>query len=151
MTFLEGVSWCRQLCDALTHARAARRDECFVFIERFVQGLILFLEIPAEHVRLVSADGSCDAGPLTVSTASSLAEDGFWNTGLHLTFCGEAPGTSSVAVLLVLHVKKKEEKFLFKLFSEGPEIEIADGPGADPLPAYDFVFQQLLASLRAHS
>jgi hypothetical protein len=148
----DGVSRYRQLCDALAHARAARaaqRDECFAFIERFVQGLIRFLNIPAEHVRLAPADGARDAGPLTVSAASSLAEDGFWNTGLHLTICAEAAGTPSVAVPLVLHIKKQETRFLFKLFSEGPEIEIADGPGADPSPAYDFVFQQLLNSLRA--
>jgi hypothetical protein len=149
---LKDVSRYRQLCDALSHSRAARasqRDECFAFIERFVQGLIRFLKIPPEHVRLAPPDGSRDEGPLTVSAASSLAEDGFWRTGLHLTICGPAPGALSVVVALVLHVKKREKNFLFKLCSDGPAIEIPDASDTDSSPAYDFVFQRLLTSLRA--
>ena len=142
----------RQLVDALSYSRAARasqRDQCFAFIERFVQGLIGFLTIPSDHVRLAPPDGPHDEDALTVSAASSLAEDGYWRTGLHLTINGQAPGKLSVVVALVLHIKKQEEHFLFKLCSNGPAIEIPDAPDADTSLAYDFVFQQLLTSLGA--
>jgi len=141
-----------QLCDALVHSRALRvseRDECFAFIERFVQGMIRFLKIPPHRVKLAAPDGQHDEGPLTVSAASSLGEDGFWQTGLNLTVCDQAPGAVSVVVTLVFHIRKKEKTFLFKLFSDGPALEIPDARDADPSPAYDFVFRQLLASLRA--
>lgn len=149
---LNDVSRYRQLCEALSHARAARasrRDECFAFIERFVQGLIRFLKIPPEFVRLAPPDGRRDEGALTVSAASSLGEDGFWRTGLHLTICGRAPRTCSVVVALVLHTKKQGEHFHLKLSSEGPEVSIRDVPDADFSPAYDFVFQRLLSSLQS--
>jgi hypothetical protein len=84
-----------QLCDALSHSRAARasqREECFSFVERFVQGSIRYLEIPPDLVRLALPDASLDEAPLTVSGASSLAEDGFWQTGLNLTIRGERGG-----------------------------------------------------------
>ena len=49
-----------QLCDALAQTRAervARRDECFAFIERMVQGLIEHLKIPSDLVRLTPPSG----------------------------------------------------------------------------------------------
>jgi len=140
-----------QLCDALSHSRAARasqRDECFSFVERFAQGLIQFLEIPPDLVRLALPDGSLDEAPLTVSGASSLAEDGFWQTGLNLTIRGRAGRSPSVVVTLVLHVKKKDGVFSFKLLPDGPILRIADTPDADLSPAYDLVFQQLLTWLQ---
>ena len=141
-----------QLCDALSHSRAARasqRDECFSFVERFAQGLIQFLEIPPDLVRLALPDGSLDEAPLTVSGASSLAEDGFWQTGLNLTIRGRAGRSPSVVVTLVLHVKKKDGVLSFKLFPDGPILRIADASGADLSPAYDLVFQQLLTWLHS--
>lgn len=144
-------SRCGQLCDALSHSRAARasrRDECFSFVEHFVQGLIRFLEIPSDLVRLAHPDGPRDEAPLTVSGASSLAEDGFWRTGLNLTIRGRAGRSPSVVVTLVLHVKKNGE-FSFKLFPDAPVLRIADAPDANLSPAYDLVFQQLLTWLRS--
>ena len=141
-----------QLCDAFSHSRAARasqREECFSFVERFVQGLIRYLEIPPDLVRLALPDGPLEEAPLTVSGASSLAEDGFWQTGLNLTIRGRAGRSPSVAVTLVLHVKKKDGVFSFKLFSDGPILRIDDAPDADLSPAYDLVFQQLLTWLRS--
>jgi len=141
-----------QLCDALSDSRAARasqRDECFSFVERFVQGLIRFLEIPPEFVRLALPDGSRDEAPLTVSGASSLADDGFWRTGLDLTIRGRAKRSPCVVVTLVLHVKKQDGEFSFKLFPDAPTLRIADAPEADLSPAYDLVFQQLMTWLRS--
>jgi hypothetical protein len=141
-----------QLCDALSHSRAARasqREECFAFVERFVQGLIQYLEIPPDLVRLALPDGSLDEAPLTVSGASSLGEDGFWQTGLNLTIRGRAGRSPSVAVTLVLHVKKKKGLFSFKLFADGPILRIDEAPDADLSPAFDLVFQQLLTWLRS--
>ena len=142
-----------QLCDALSHSRAARaskREECFSFVERFVQGLIRYLEIPPELVRLALPDASPDEAPLTVSGASSLAEDGFWQTGLNLTIRGRSGRPPSVVVTLVLHVKKNGV-FSFKVLPEGPVLRIDDAPDADLSPAYDLVFQQLLTWLQSRA
>jgi hypothetical protein len=139
-----------KLCAALARARAervARRDECFAFIERFVQGLIRFLKVPPDRVQLAPADGAAPNGPLTVGAASSLAEDGYWKTGLHFTIGGDAPGAVSVVVALVLHIKKKERNFLFKLMPDAAPLKLASVPDAKPSDAYDFVFQQLLDSM----
>jgi hypothetical protein len=141
-----------QLCDALSNSRAARasqREECFSFVERFVQGLIGYLEIPPDLVRLALPDGSLDEAPLTVSGASTLVEDGFWQTGLNLTIRGRAGRSPSAVVTLVLHVKKGDGVFAFKLFPDGPLLRIDDAPDADLSPAYDLVFQQLLTWLQS--
>jgi hypothetical protein len=142
-----------QLCEALSRARAervARRDECFAFIERFIQGLIQYLKIPLDLVRLAppSGESSPNDAPLTVGAASMLGEDGYWQTGLQLKIGGQTPGAVAVVVALVLHIKKKDRNFLFKLMPDGPAIKISDAPGADASHAHDFVFQQLLDSLR---
>ena len=139
-----------QLCSASARARAervARRDECFAFIERFVHGLIRFLKAPPDRVRLAPADGSAPDAPLTVGGASSLGEDGYWKTGLHLSIGGDAPGAVSVVVALVLHIKKKERNFLFKLMPDAAPLKLAGVPEVEPSDAYDFVFQQLLDSM----
>jgi hypothetical protein len=140
-----------QLCAALARARTervARRDECFAFIECFVGGLIRFLEVPPDCVRLAPADGSTCAGPLTVGAASSLGEDGTWQTGLQLDIGAGATGAASVVVALVLHIQKKERNFLFKLRPDAAPRTLSGAPDADRSEVYDFVFQQLLASMR---
>jgi hypothetical protein len=140
-----------QLCDALVQARAervARRDECFAFIERLVQGLIDHLAIPSDLMRLAPPIGVPGDDPLTVGAASTLGEDGYWQTGLHLTIGGQAFGSPSLVVALVLHVKKKDGVFLFKLAPDGPTLKISEEPDADASEAHDFIFQQLLDSLR---
>jgi hypothetical protein len=141
-----------QLCEALVRARAervARRDECFAFIERFIHGLIDFLRIPRDRVRLAPANGGAADGRLTLGAATSLGEDGFWRTGLQLTIGGGAPGTVSVVIPLVLHIKKKDRNFQFKLMPDGMPLEISAAPDADASHAYDFVFQRLLDAMRS--
>lgn len=140
-----------QLCEALAHARAertARRDECFSFIERMVQGLIEHLKIPSELVCLVPPAGRPGNEPLTVGAASTLGENGFWQTGVHLTIGGRKFGSAALVVTLVFHVKKKDGTFLFKLAPDGETLKVPDDPDADASEAHDFIFHKLLDSLR---
>jgi len=139
-----------QLCDALARARterAARREECFAFIERTIQGLIEHLEIPSELVLLAPPDGT-PGEELTVGAATRLGHDGFWQTGVHLKIEGKSFGSPSLIVALVLHVKKQEGAFLFKLTPDGPTLKVSDDPDADATEVHEFVFHRLLDSLR---
>jgi hypothetical protein len=140
-----------RLCDALAQSRAervARRDECFAFIERLVQGLIEHLRIPSDLVRLAPPSGPASREPLTVGAASVLGDDGFWQTGVHLTIGGQTFGSAKMVVALVFHVKKKNGTFWFKLAPDGETLKISDDLDADTTEVHEFVFNQLLDSLR---
>ena len=132
----------------LLEERVARRDECFAFIERMVQGLIEHLKIPSDLVRLAPPSGPPGDEPLTVGAATTLGEDGFWQTGLHLTIGGRSFGSAALVVALIFHVKKKDGTFLFKLAPDGDTLKVSDDPDADVSEAHDFVFHKLLDSLR---
>jgi hypothetical protein len=149
-----GGSRYNQLREAVSRSRATRasqRDECFAFIARFVRGLIRFLEVPPDLVRLGPPDDTHHIDSLTVSAASSLAEDGFWKTGIHLKICRQAAGSPSVVVTLVLHTRKTDGCFLLKLLPDAEALRIPDAADADLSPAYELVFQQILDWLQSHA
>jgi len=147
---LPGESRYAQLCDALEQSRierAARREECFAFIERTIHGLIEHLEIPSELVLMAPPDGP-PGRELTIGAATRLSDDGFWQTGVHLKIEGKSFGSPSLIVALVLHVKKQGDGFLFKLTPDGLTLHVSDDRDADASEVHEFVFRRLLDSLR---
>ena len=139
-----------QICEAWYRrhrTRLDRRDAAFLFVERFVAGLIDFLEIPPERVELAPPDDSVDEAPCTVSAASAPARDGFWCTGLRLTLVSPMPRVPRLSVKLMLHFKEWQGTYLFKLHLDGDAVELRDAPDADLGPGFELIFDELLVWL----
>ena len=139
-----------QICDAWYRRHRThldRRDAAFAFVERFVVGLIDFLEIPPKRVGLAPPDDSVGDAPRTASAASAPARDGFWCTGLSLALVSPVPRVPRLSVRLMLHFKEREGTYLFKLHRDGRTVELRDAPDADLGPAYQLIFDELLVWL----
>jgi len=139
-----------ELCQAYANSRKTYveyRNACFGFAQDLIEGLVNFLQVPEERIRLVPVNRDPDPEAVyTLSSAMHLDEDTYWHVGVVVDLSDPAGAFPPQAVLIKLLVKRHDGTFYVRLGQDGDDMRVRDGYPQDMALVMEHVFTTIKES-----
>ncbi len=138
----------KDLCKIYTDSRmkfSRNQDDCHQFLEKLVQGLIDYFNIPKDKIKLFPVIGEPDTSiNYSVREAMRLNQDKFWHIGVEVTLICQTCATDPVQPILInLGVIKKGQYFLLKTGSGEEPLTVSEIKDEKLKIFYDGLFKDI--------
>lgn len=115
------------------------QDECIDFVEKFMNGMVDYFEIPEGHFRYLPLDESEEEGrSYSLIDIMKLEDDTFWHLRLEIKLA------ERTILHLYFKVKKENDIFVLKGIDDPSLHNINPNIAEDFIKYYDYIFNNLI-------